>query len=129
MSRKVSRQRKFEFRHEGKTNYFYVAEATLEQRSALARKGIKPGFTVALRHFWIDPAQRGTGLGSKLLDFIMGAIDALHLPVCLYVKAYDNGRLNDAGLASFYQSRGFRLVNISRHPEWKGCAFMFREAR
>lgn len=108
--------------------FFYIALADLEQRNRVRRKvGLKQNeMLLSIRHFWVGPALRGKGYGSRLLQQITGTLDALGHACALYACPYDNNPLGLDGLLKLYEKAGFRQISVPRKGRWAGCPLMVR---
>lgn len=111
--------------------YFDVSLAAPRQRARVARKvGLKRDEPLlAIDHFWVSPALRGTGMGKELMRRLAGALDALGHACALYVLPYDNGPLDTKALVKFYESFGWKLIGKvgPKDPDnWSGCPLMVK---
>jgi GNAT superfamily N-acetyltransferase len=128
---KQPRKRTFEFVYRDIADggaYFYVALADAEQRARVRRVvGLKRNeILLSIRHFWIDPRLRGTGLGKRMINQVTGALDALGHPCALYALPYDKNPLGLPGLVKFYERAGFKQIGSVKSGNWKGCPLMVR---
>jgi GNAT superfamily N-acetyltransferase len=127
--RRTGSPRAFEIRFNGQSGYFYLCLAERADRARVERCAY-PGAAplLKLRHLWINPASRGTGLGKATLARILSATDALGASVCLNARPFDDKPLDVQALCRMYLDAGFALLCRIRSGPWKGDPFMFRRA-
>jgi ribosomal protein S18 acetylase RimI-like enzyme len=74
---------------------------------------------------WVEPAARGAGLGGRMLDALIGWVEARHPAAAISLSV--NPTL--AAAVRLYESRGFRATGASKaidHTPGAHCAVMVR---
>ena len=124
------KQKDYELRYKGASGYYYVSLADADQRARIARKvKLHKEPLASVRHLWVEPSLRGTGIGRRFLRGIVQNLDALGMQCALYAHPYDResgGALDLGPLVKLYEEHGFETVTTPKTGIWAGSPLMYR---